>query len=188
MTSILKVSEIQDPTNSNTALSIDSSGDVTPGQKLLYGSNQPMFSVRGRSGNAQISGLSLSNTSDETSTTYINAWSITEVDRGNLLSGGRLVAPVDGLYEINALTGQTLGGAADYRALIVIKLDSAGTSGEEIYRTWTLSDYGWYTLAYHGFLDLTAGEQVAVGYHTGYGAHTNSTHQGATLFSARLIG
>lgn len=29
MTSILKVSEIQDPTNSNTALTIDSAGDVT---------------------------------------------------------------------------------------------------------------------------------------------------------------
>ena len=29
MTSILKVTEIQDPTNSNTALTIDSSGDIT---------------------------------------------------------------------------------------------------------------------------------------------------------------
>lgn len=187
MTSVLKVDNIQN-SSGTSAMSIDSSGNLTPAQKLLYGSNQPMFSVRGRSGNAQISGLSLSNTTDETSTTYINAWSITEVDRGNLLSGGRLVAPVDGLYEINALSGQTLGGAADYRALIVIKLDSAGTSGEEIYRTWTPNDYGWYTLAYHGFLDLTAGEQIAVGYHTSYAAHTNSTSQGATLFSAKLIG
>lgn len=187
MTSVLKVDNIQNSAGTS-AISIDSSGNLTPAQKLLYGSNQPMFSVRGRSGNAQISGLSLSNTTDETSTTYINAWSITEVDRGNLLSGGRLVAPVDGLYEINALSGQTLGGAADYRALIVIKLDSAGTSGEEIYRTWTPNDYGWYTLAYHGFLDLTAGEQIAVGYHTSYAAHTNSTSQGASLFSAKLIG
>ena len=31
MTSILKVSEIQDPTNSNTALTIDSAGNVTAG-------------------------------------------------------------------------------------------------------------------------------------------------------------
>ena len=35
MSSILKVSEIQDPTNGNAALSIDSSGNVTASQKLI---------------------------------------------------------------------------------------------------------------------------------------------------------
>jgi hypothetical protein len=128
----------------------------------------------------------LSNTSDESSTVYIDSWTVTEVDRGNLLSNGRLVAPVDGIYEINALSGQA--SSTDYRALIVIKLDSAGTSGEEIYRVWSANDYSWYTLAYHGFLDLTAGEQIAVGWHNGYANHTSSSNQGATLFSAKLIG
>lgn len=186
MTSILKVSEIQDPTNSNTALTIDNSGNVTPAQKLLYGSNQPMFSARGQNANSSITNLALSNTSDETSTTYITGFSQLDVNQGNLYSNGRLVAPVDGIYEINALTGQ--GAATNYRALIVIKLDSAGTSGEEIYRVWTYNDYSWYTLAYHGFLELTAGEQVAIGWHTSYSNHATSENQGATLFSAKLIG
>ena len=186
MTSILKVSEIQDPTNSNSALTIDSSGNLTAAQKLLYGPNQPMFSVRGRENFSAISGLSLSNTTDETNTTYITSWDVTEVDRGNLLSSGRLVAPVDGIYEINALSGQAT--SSNYRALIVIKLDSNGTSGEEIYRAWTLNDYAWYTLAYHGFLQLTAGEQIAIGWNTVYASHHTDDHEGATLFSAKLIG
>lgn len=184
MASILKVNEIQH-TGGTSALTIDSSGNLTPAQKLLYGANQPMFSVRGRSAVSAISGLSLSNTSDESSTIYIDSWTVTEVDRGNLLSNGRLVAPVDGIYEINALSG---AGSTDYRALIVIKLNSAGTSGEEIYRAWSFNDYAWYTLAYHGFLDLTAGEQIAVGWHNGYSNHTTDEHEGATLFSAKLIG
>ena len=185
MTSILKVDNIQN-SSGTSAMSIDSSGNLTPAQKLLYGSNQPMFSVRGRENSSAITGLSLSNTADESSTTYIDSWDVTEVDRGNLLSNGRLVAPVDGIYEITAMSGQ--GNAANYRALIIIKLDSAGTSGEEIYRVWTANDYAWYTLAYHGFLELTAGEQVAVGWHNSYTNHHTDDHQGATLFSAKLIG
>ena len=42
MTSILKVTEIQDPTNSNTALTIDSSGDIT-----LNGPNTESVSYSG---------------------------------------------------------------------------------------------------------------------------------------------
>jgi hypothetical protein len=186
MTSILKVDNIQN-SSGTSALSINSSGNVTPDQKLLYGTNQPMFSVRGQNGNSSISGLALSNTSDETSTTYITGFSQIDVNRGNLYSNGRLVAPVDGVYEINARTGRGSGSTTN-RALIVIKLDSNGTSGEEIYRSWTAPDYSWYTLSYHGFLDLTAGEQIAVGWHTSYMPHTTSEHEGATVFSAKLIG
>ncbi len=187
MTSILKVSEIQDPTNSNSALTIDSSGNVSLSQPLLYGTNQPMFSVRGQNGNAAISGLSLSNMSDEGNTTYINSFSQIDVNRGSLYSNGRLVAPVNGIYEIDARTGHG-SGSTTYRALIVIKLNSNGTTGEEIYRTWTLNDYAYYTLAYSGFLELTAGQQVAVGWNTSYMPHTTSDHEGATVFSAKLIG
>ena len=186
MTSILKVDNIQN-SSGTSAISIDSSGNLTPAQKLLYGTNQPMFSVRGQNGNAAISGLALSNISDETSTTYINSFSQIDVNRGNLYSSGRLVAPVDGVYEIRASSGQGSGSTTN-RALIVIKLDSAGTTGEQIHRAWTANDYSWYTLSYHGFLDLTAGEQVAIGWNTIYMPHTTSEDEGATIFSAKLIG
>ena len=39
MTSILKVTEIQDPTNSNSALSVDSSGGVTFGGDVTFSGN-----------------------------------------------------------------------------------------------------------------------------------------------------
>ena len=39
MTSILKVSEIQDPTNSNSALSVDSSGNVTFSGNVAFNSS-----------------------------------------------------------------------------------------------------------------------------------------------------
>ena len=39
MTSILKVSEIQDPTNSNTALTIDSSGNIATGGRIDAGTS-----------------------------------------------------------------------------------------------------------------------------------------------------
>lgn len=186
MTSVLKVDNIQN-SSGTSAMTIDSSGNVTPAQKLLYSTNQPMFSVRGQNGNSSISGLALSNTSDETSTTYINSFSQIDVNRGSLYSNGRLVAPVDGVYEINARTGHGSGSTTN-RALIVIKVDSNGTSGEEIHRVWTAPDYSWYTLSYHGFLNLTAGEQIAVGWHTSYMPHTTSENEGATVFSAKLIG
>ena len=186
MASILNVDQINNAAGTS-AMTIDSSGNLTAAQKLLYGTNQPMFSVRGQNGNAAISSLALSNTSDETSTTYINSFSQIDVNRGSLYSNGRLVAPVDGVYEINARSGYGSGSTTN-RALIVIKVDSAGTAGEEIYRVWTAPDYSWYTLAYHGFLDLTAGEQVAIGWHTSYMPHTTSENEGATIFSAKLIG
>lgn len=182
----LFVNEIASKTGAADALTIDSNGNLTAAQKLLYGPNHPMFSVRGRENYAQISGLALSNTADEGNTTYITSWDVTEVDRGNLLSNGRLVAPVNGIYEITAMSGRST--SQNYRALIVVKLNAAGTSGEEIYRTWTSNDYSWYTLGYHGFLDLTAGEQIAIGWHTSYTDHSTDDHEGATLFSAKLIG
>lgn len=182
----LFVNEIASKTGAADALTIDSSGNLTAAQKLLYGPNHPMFSVRGRENYAQITGLALSNTTDEGNTTYITSWDVTEVDRGNLLSNGRLVAPVNGIYEITAMSGQST--ATNYRALIVVKLNASGTSGEEIYRVWTANDYGWYTLGYHGFLDLNAGEQIAIGWNTAYATHHTDDHEGATLFSAKLIG
>ena len=123
-----------------SALTADTNGNLTASQKLLYGTNQPMFSVRGQNGNAAISGLALSNTTDESSTTYITSFSQIDVNRGSLYSNGRLVAPVDGIYEINARSGQG-SGTTNNRAILVIKLDSAGNGIEEIYRTWTYSDY-----------------------------------------------
>ena len=88
MTSILKVTEIQDPTNSNSALTIDSGGRVLFPQI-------PCACV----------GINLSNSQD-TSNPYTTTgadilFNIVTINQGSVYnsSNGRFTAPVTGLYE-----------------------------------------------------------------------------------------
>jgi len=83
MTSILKVSEIQDPTNSNTALTIDSSGRV-----LMP--SRPMFRVYGPSSNQ--------NNQNFTTDTLVNYWDTESLDIGSNFASGRFTAPISGYY------------------------------------------------------------------------------------------
>ena len=84
MTSILKVSEIQDPTNSNSALTVDSTGRIlTPAR--------PAFSCRPTS-----------------AITYsASGWKTTVFDTvdfdigNNLHSDGYFICPVTGIYQFN---------------------------------------------------------------------------------------
>ena len=90
MTSILKVTEIQDPTNSNSALTIDSSGRVLFPQI-------PCACV----------GINLSNSQD-TSNPYTTTgadilFNIVTINQGSVYnsSNGRFTAPVAGIYEFS---------------------------------------------------------------------------------------
>ena len=83
MTSILKVSSIQDPTNSNTALSIDASGIVTTPAR-------PAFYIR-KTGAAYTYGTSPIPWDDVVFDTA-NAWNS---------SSYRYECPVAGLYWVN---------------------------------------------------------------------------------------
>lgn len=81
MTSILKVSEIQDPTNSNTAMTIDAAGRIIQPAK-------PVFSV--------------SKTTNQNETTANNwvaiNWDSVDVNVGNCYSANVFTAPVAGNY------------------------------------------------------------------------------------------
>ena len=66
MTSILKVSEIQDPTNSNTAISIDAAGKVTAPNLVM-----PAGSV------VQVKGTSTGVTLQTTNTSYVDMTNMT---------------------------------------------------------------------------------------------------------------
>lgn len=94
MTSILKVSSIQDPTNSNTALSIDTSG------RVLMPVN-PAFHVYRNAGNVG------------SSATIV--WNEAELNQGNHFdtSTGLFTAPVAGIYYFSAFGMKTNNTQAD---------------------------------------------------------------------------
>jgi len=90
MTSILKVSEIQDPTNSNTALTIDSAGRVLMPQK-------PVFRATGPS-------PSNVNNQNYTTTTKLTFWNNEMFDVGSNFDAAtnyRFTAPITGYYQFN---------------------------------------------------------------------------------------
>lgn len=92
MTSILKVSEIQDPTNSNTALTIDSAG------RVIMGSSRPVLFAQGNVANNVV----YANTADITfATSGVN---FGEFEQGgmSLVSNTQFTVPVDGLYQFIA--------------------------------------------------------------------------------------
>ena len=91
MTSILKVSEIQDPANNNSALTIDSTGRVkTPARPFIQ-----LF----RNANASYAANAL-----------ITDWRVND-SRGITISGGVMTVPVAGLYQIgiHVITSSTAG-------------------------------------------------------------------------------
>lgn len=94
MTSILKVSEIQDPTNSNTALTIDSAGRVLMPQLVA-------FSAEWRSGSPAGG--------------YLQDWTVRS-NQGSAFNAttGRFVAPVNGTYVFHVhILGEDNGGTAN---------------------------------------------------------------------------
>jgi len=96
MTSILKVSEIQDPTNGNSALTVDSTGRIlTPAR--------PAFHARLTSGSTE-------------GKTGVLVFNVEDFDIGGNYdtSNGRFTAPVAGIYYFvyDALVAGSTGGAA----------------------------------------------------------------------------
>jgi len=92
MTSILKVSEIQDPTNSNTALTIDSAGRVS------MGSSRPVLSAQGNVGNNVV----YADSADITfATSGVNFGEFAQGGM-SLVSNTRFTVPVTGLYYFSA--------------------------------------------------------------------------------------
>ena len=114
MTSILKVSEIQDPTNSNTALTIDSSGRVDMPSTVMYDTYRL--------------------TADHTSNGIITAWEkpdntiCTTVGDSMSVSSGIFTFPRTGVYRVA------------YFALI----DNAAADGLTTVELWATTDNSTY--------------------------------------------
>lgn len=157
MASILKVGEIQDPTNSNSALTIDSTGRVkTPAR--------PFIQLL-RNANA----------------TYANNATITDWrvndSRGITISSGVMTVPVAGLYQIgiHVITSSTAG----------IYLNIAGTKIYRIGYAAAGTSEAWSHVGGTGLFNLSANEEVkftADSSITIYGDTTNVTVGGAFMY------
>ena len=175
MASILGIDTIQHQ-GGTTAMTIDNGG-----RTRLQGN--PCFGVRG------VASSSGSNPgSYDSGYREITGWSTTEVDRGGMIVNGRMQAPVNGVYQIFHCTSANPSFTSQHRMLAVFKVAGgswAGTSSEELHRAWSGSDYGRYTLAFYHVLELNAGDQISVGWHSSHPAHTDNTY---SSFSGMLIG
>tara|TARA_B100001057_G_C22642995_1_gene869003 strand:- start:30 stop:557 length:528 start_codon:yes stop_codon:yes gene_type:complete len=175
MTSTIKVQNIKH-TNDTTAMAIDSSG-----RTRLQGN--PCFGVRG------VASSSGSNPgSYDSSYREVTGWTTTEVNRGGMIVNGRMRAPVNGVYQIFHCSSANPSFTSQHRMLAVFKVAGgtwSGSASEELHRAWSGSDYGRYTLAFYHVLELNAGDEVSVGWHSSHPAHTDDAY---TSFSGMLIG
>lgn len=122
MTSILKVTEIQDPTNSNTALSIDSNGYVVPTASCSFFARLDTASVASDTSTIIFDNVFHDRGSDYNSSTgfftapttgfYILTYSL----RANISSSGAIIHPA---FFIN--------GTQDSGSLSLVRLTSGGS-------------------------------------------------------------
>ena len=159
MTSILKVSDIQDPTNSNTALTIDSSGRVTtPARPFMQ-----LF----RNANASYA-----------ANTTITDWRVND-SRGITISGGVMTVPTAGLYQIGIsciANGSTAGIYLYINNTKIYRIGYASLGTGE----------SWSHIGGNGVFELSASEEVkfvaANATLSLFGATTNETVGGAYMY------
>ena len=121
MTSILKVSEIQDPTNGNTALTVDTSGRF----------NAPANPILHATGGSGMGWLSPSG-SAATITGWVTSGTTVAFNRGFSVSSGVVTVPCDGIYEVH-MSLLTETNAGEY-VLCRIKKGSTIYATNQIYQ------------------------------------------------------
>lgn len=153
MTSILKVSEIQDPTNSNTALTIDSAGRVFTPEKVAF--MAPMANQSGRDISSVVdfpgSYYNLSN-----GNYYNNGghWNTTT---------GKFVVPFDGLYYFSGQQRFDQYSGGNYVYIRLQLFDTDGTTTLRALSTclWD-GNFTYRCFNCDALANLTAGQQVSL--------------------------
>jgi len=170
MTSILKVSTIQDPTNSNTALTIDSSGRILQPAK-------PVFSA---------SKTTVQNETTPNAWIAIN-WDSVDINVGNCYSANVFTAPVAGNYFLSySIRVNDTQQNGDYN-LAAIHFSNPASS-LKLNRTYTIhTPKGQYqSLVYSGIIEMDANQTAQVKFLT----HSDTSWYFDTMgnFSGHLIG
>ena len=174
MTSILKVTEVQDPTNSNTALTVDSTGRIlTPAR--------PAFSCR------PTSAISVSASGWKTT-----VFTTVDFDIGsNLNAGGYFVCPVTGIYQFNLhMRFDSIGSGY---VIITLGSEISGTATpitnvNLFYNSYVINgspDSTLDSLSTSLTISMTAGDNV-MPWH--YSSDTSYTVAMASSFSGFLVG
>ena len=165
MTSILKVSSIQDPQNSNTALSIDTSGRVTTPQR-------PAFS-------ATFSGDNTIGNMDVVVDVLLNVGNCFDSDTG------AFTCPVDGVYSFSADVMTSATGGTSYHTW---KFTVNGTAKGSLHHSTSDSGDSYRNTSGSIILSLSANDVVRVNTQQSppYGNGTSGT--GWSSFSGYLVG
>lgn len=172
MTSILKVTEIQDPTNSNKALEIDTSGRIlTPAR--------PAFSCRPTSAIARTT----------------TGWQTVDFDTvdfdigSNLHADGYYVCPVEGIYQFNfRIRFDSIGTGFLIMALAPELSGTPSSSGPLYLSTYVIDGTppsNYQSLMTSTTFKFDAGDTVVPRYYTSDTSYTIST---ASSFSGFLVG
>jgi hypothetical protein len=172
MTSILKVSEIQDPTNGNSALTVDSSGRIlTPAR--------PAFSAYRTAGSGSgTTGVIVFNNEDHDVGSCYNT------------SDGKFTAPIAGIYHFDVLGFYCLNAAAApctpasyfsylYKNNNIVAIHYAYFSGS--------SDTQYLPANINLTLQLAANDVIHYGTHSSTYLYADST-RGYATFSGYLVG
>ena len=185
MASILKGNTIQDATNSNTAMTIDSSGRVaTPVKPSFFvtghQSSSTDFTTGG--GSATINGVTPSGMA-----LLFNYRTVHHNIGGHFLNAtGRFTCPIDGLYLVTGHVGYK--DATNYFGLSLF-LTSNATANLADLTSWSQNNnnHAGHTLV--GHVNATAGQQFVMTYKTSYANPSNGSGDGPyTSFGATFLG
>ena len=178
MASILKVNTIQDATNSNTAMSIDSTGRIlTPAR--------PAFSVKkvNSGGGASLNGHI---TFDTVTFNVGSGWDGTN----------KFQAPIAGIYSfsLNAFTANNSGGvlADGNEVKVYLEQDTDSSFGSPtvfgITYTYLSGTAGFFNVSMSGLASLSANEYVRVNVASGYIYTSTAASNISPIFSGYLLG
>lgn len=160
MASIINVDQIGHSTSATTALTIDSSGNVSVSGKLSTPA-RPIFSVRGVA-----SGTSL--TAADANFDYATSWTTTDVDVGNLLNaGGYAEVPTGfgGIYQITYVINDVT--TTNYNSAVIYTYN--GSSYTRLVNHFAFNDYDKYSTGTTLFYPLSEGDRIYAGWNDAYG-------------------